>query len=108
MRFEKAIFVLDAFEDEQFEGYTRGETWNGFACPYFPFESAQHLMNVLSAVGQVAFYDEENDQFVCAEEDYQDDPDRYEAVMVKELGKLYPVGSFAWTWEKMQPANAVS
>ncbi len=95
---EKAVFVLDAFEGEEFEGYMQGETWNGFACPYFPFESAQRLMLVLCAAGQTAFYDEKTDEFVCAEEDYEDDPDRYGALEVEGLGKLYSVGAFAWTW----------
>lgn len=45
-KFEKATFVLDAFEGEEFGGYTQGETWNGFECPYFPFDSAKHLMTV--------------------------------------------------------------
>lgn len=81
-QFQKAIFALDAFEGEQFEGYTTGETWNGFACPYLTFESAQRLMAVLSAEGQIAFYDAA-DQFVCAKEDSKDDPDRYSAADVE-------------------------
>ena len=98
-RFQKATFVLDAFEGEEFEGYTQGETWNGFACPYFPFESAQRLMAVLSAEGQMAFYDAEADQFVCAEEDEDvEDADRYGAFEVEGIGKLYPVGTRVWTW----------
>jgi len=97
-RFQKATFVLDAFEGEEFEGYTQGEAWNGFACPYFPFESALRLMSVLSAGGQIAFYDKESDQFVCAEEDYEDDPDRYGALEIEGVGKLYPVGTQVWTW----------
>lgn len=101
-QFQKAIFVLDAFEDEQFEGYTTGETWNGFACPYLTFESAQRLMAVLSAEGQTAFYDAAADQFVCAEEDYEDDPDRYGAASVEGIGKLYPVGTRVWTWAEVE------
>ncbi len=97
-KLEKAVFVLDAFEGEEFEGYTQGETWNGFECPYFLFESAQRLMSALSAEGQTAFYDEKTDEFVCAEEDYEDAPDRYGALEVEGLGKLYPVGAFVWTW----------
>ena len=99
--FEKATFVLDAFEGEEFEGYTQGETWNGFACPFLPFESAQRLMEVLNAAGQKAFYDAATDHFVCAEEDYEDDPDRYGALEVEGVGKLYPVGTRVWTWEQV-------
>lgn len=100
-KFQKATFTLDAFEGEEFEGYTQGETWNGFACPYLPFESAQRLMSVLRAEGQMAFYDEKTDQFVCAEEDEdEEDADRYRAIEIEGLGKLYPVGSRVWTWER--------
>jgi hypothetical protein len=98
-RFQKATFILDAFEGEEFEGYTQGETWNGFACPYFPFERAQRLMAVLSAEGQVAFYDEEADQFVYSEEDEdEEDANRYSALEVEGIGKLYSVGTRVWTW----------
>ena len=99
-RFVKATFVLDALEGEEFEGYTQDEQWNGFACPHFPLESAQRLMAALSNLGQTAFYDTQTDQFVCAEEDYEDDPDRYGAVEVEGLGKLYAVGSHMWTWTR--------
>lgn len=98
----KARFVLDAFAEEEFEGYTQGETWNGFACPYFPFESAVRLMNVLELARQTAFYDAETDQFVHAEEDCEDDPDRYGSIKVSGIGKLYPVGTAVWTWEKVE------
>lgn len=105
-QFEKATFVLDAFEGEEFEGYTQGETWNGFECPYLTFESAQRLMAVLSAGGQTAFYDAASDQFVCAGEDGEDDPDRYGALQVEGLGKLYPVGAFVWTWGRVENTAA--
>lgn len=95
---EKAVFVLDALDGEEFEGYTQGEEWNGFECPYFPFESAQRLMSVLSADGQTAFYDEKAGRFLYAEEDYEDDPDLYGALEVEGLGKLYPIGALVWTW----------
>jgi hypothetical protein len=38
-----ADFALDFLDDVTFEGYTQGETWNGFACPYFSFEQAQGM-----------------------------------------------------------------
>lgn len=103
--FRKATFVLDAFEGETFEGYTQGETWNGFECPYFPFDSAQRLMEVLQDAGQVAFYDAQHDQFVCAEEDYEDDPDRYSALEVEGIGKIYPIGARVWTWSRAETAR---
>lgn len=100
-KFQKATFILDAFEGEEFEGCTQGETWNGFACPYFPFENAQRLMSVLSSDGQTAFYDEKADVFVCAEEDEdEEDAYRYGAISVEGLGKLYPIGARVWTWER--------
>jgi len=100
--FEKATFILDAFEGEEFEGYTQGETWNGFACPYLTFESAQRLMDVLTIAGQTAFYDEKTDQFLCAEEEEdEEDSDRYGALDVEALGRLYPIGARVWTWAKI-------
>ncbi len=31
-------------EDSFFDGFTKGETWNGFACPYFTFEQGQRIV----------------------------------------------------------------
>lgn len=96
---ERAVFFLDAYEGVEFEGYTLGEWWNGFECPLFPFESGQRIVEV-SGVEQTAFYDESADQFVFAETDDENDPERFAPVHVEGVGKLYPIGARVWTWDR--------
>ena len=40
--YKKALFSMDCFDENQpdIEGITYGNTWNGWACPYFTFENA--------------------------------------------------------------------
>jgi len=96
----KANFILDAYIEDIFEGYTKGEEWNGFECPLFTLDSAQHIVEVVGR-DQTALYDEAADEFIFAEEDCEDGPDRYGAVEVEGIGKLYPIGSRVWIWGKL-------
>ena len=36
-------FTIDMFGGEVFDGFTTGETWNGWARLYFTFEEAQRV-----------------------------------------------------------------
>jgi hypothetical protein len=62
-------FVIDYLSSQEFEGYTRGEDWNGFAYPYFTFDQAQRLVKAWQEQRQKAHYDEANNQFNFVMED---------------------------------------
>ena len=58
-----AKFVIDFLSHSEFEGYTKDEDWNGFACPYFTFEQAQRLTQAWRENGTKASYNSDSDQF---------------------------------------------
>lgn len=44
----KAFFYLDCIEGRRFEGYTLGQTWNGWACPYFTEKVGKEIIESLA------------------------------------------------------------
>lgn len=94
---QTARFIIDTFGDEIFAGFTLGESWNGWARPYFTFEQAQHLVEAHRLHGGKAWYDETQDAF--AFEVNQDEVDTFPAEVV-ENRKLYPIGAGCWIWEE--------
>jgi hypothetical protein len=103
--------------DEQFEGWTTGETWNGWALPYFEFEESRRyaeLQTRLAAehpewrLGTVS-YDVEADAFVVANVDEPGDPEVWPAEEIEvdgEVRKVYGLGAGFWTWEQVEPAES--
>lgn len=100
-------FVLDALGAQVFDGYTRGETWNGWACPHFTFEQAQAILDAWRRQGWTASFDEEARAFTFST---GHDLDRGEADGSERSGPvelqgrtLYAVGAFSWMWEEAEP-----
>jgi hypothetical protein len=97
-------FHLDAFPEESYRGYTRGQTWNGWACPYFEFEEAQRVVqsqvrrsNDLEDDREYkAEYRQGEDAF-CFWDPYYEEWITYESIEI-DGKKFYPVGAFEWTW----------
>ncbi len=90
------MFSLDMFSGVIFDGYTRGEDWNGFACPYFTFEQANQIVAITNENGIKAQYIEAEDafMFVIEQETEMFYPARDEII------KLYPIGAFCWIWNQ--------
>lgn len=97
-------FSLDPLIGQSFDGYSLGEVWNGFACPYFTFEQAQRVADVSRRFGFGAWYDEDLDQFVFAGEDESSDPNECESFPSTMIdgAKFYPIGAFTWIWEEIK------
>jgi len=104
----KSKFSIDDGE-RYHEGYTFGDTWNGWACPMFTLEVcmeiANHLHNLygLTEFGkEILTYDADKDMFVCYEDDGIDEPwEVYGATTIQYNGKaikVYPIGSYGWVW----------
>jgi len=102
----KTKFAIDFFNDQTFEGYTQGENWNGFACPYFTFEQVQELLNAWQAKGWDASYDAEKDRFTFEvnTSTAEQECDSFSAIEFRGT-KLYPVGAFCWIWEEAENGN---
>ena len=92
-----AKFVMDAFGDEVFDGFTQGETWNGWARPYFTFEQAKRIVEAHQAQGGKASYDQAEDAFSF--EMGENEVDSFPAETV-EGRKFYLVGAGCWIWEE--------
>lgn len=61
---EGNFYVCDS--DLIYKGYTTGETWNGWACPYFSKEVCFNMINTLfDDENNYAFYNEEENCFIC-------------------------------------------
>ena len=99
----ETLFSTDILGDDTFSGYTDGRTWNGWACPYFPFEQAQRLVAAWRDSGWKAGYDPKRDVFTFAAADGQAEADEPETFGGVEIGgkQLYPIGAGAWIWDEV-------
>jgi hypothetical protein len=99
----KAKFKIESLGYETFDGFTKDEEWNGWACPYFTFDQAQKVLKQFNLFREItgqkdfAFYDESADAFAFPAND--DEPEVFAAVS-KDDQNYYPVGAFSWIWEE--------
>jgi hypothetical protein len=92
----RSRFTIETFPDQIFEGYTFDDDWNGWACPYFEFEEAAHILDIYKRKGENARYNESNDEFTFIEAE-----EVFPAVEIEGL-KLYPIGNSVWIWEEAE------
>lgn len=102
--FQRARFSIDSLPETTFEGFTAGETWNGWACPYFMNDEAIVVLKDCENNGYRWFYDSGADAFVVSHaEDPEDfEPERFEAIRItldNEDIVVYGIGAYSWTWE---------
>jgi hypothetical protein len=93
-------FTIETFGDRVFEGYTNGDDWNGWACPYFTFDQAQSIVSAYHDHGWPAHYDKANDRFVFSMMHAGADEDEVYSPMEEDGLKLYPIGTANWIWEE--------
>lgn len=104
MQMRLANFTNDALGYIHFNGYTKGESWNGWDCPYFNFEQAQQILKEYNEIqtiinsDAIAYYDNLADAFVFPTSS-TDEPEIYQAIF-ENNEKYYPVGAFSWIWEE--------
>lgn len=104
---QKTRFKNDALGFDSYEGFTKGETWNGWDCPYFTFEQAQKILKTYNQLRSIieeaqAFYDSSADAFIFPSED---DSEIYTGV-IEEGEKYYSIGSFVWIWEESRLSDS--
>jgi len=105
---KQATFSLDPLEGQTFEGFTEGERWNDWACPYFTKAQAEQIVTARNKSGYKADYDPAADVFRFAPIDQfgksnpdlgdEEDAEHFPAV-TRDGQTLYPVG--AWAWEEV-------
>lgn len=96
----KSLFNIDGF-DAIFEGYTSGQHWNGWACPYFTKEVAEQIMGVNNKIAGKDYlmsYDVDTDTFIRPYD--EDENDEFQGVDIKGM-HLYPIGTMCWIWDDL-------
>lgn len=95
--------------DGQYDGFSRGESWNGFAVPYFSFHEACRIARDYAAQpagidGQPESHVDEGRAVIRLFEPSCGEWDEYEAVDVGGQS-LYPIGTNVWTWSEVGPSE---
>lgn len=99
-----------------FKAQQTGETWNGWECPAFDFDTAASIMLSLIDQGQVAGYDEPSRTFFVVLGDSgnvaldtlagadEDAIETYGPLRIAPLGVFWPIGAWGWCWQEASPA----
>ena len=95
-------------------GYTAGQNWNGWACPYFTIDVAKQITDGASDDSLRIRYDEERDSFFffyTDEEEYEKEHGEiYEPYTCTgmdimsngEIVHVYDIGNGAWCWDEIE------
>jgi hypothetical protein len=102
--FRKGLFTIEEWFGP-FEGWTAGQRWNGWECPYFEFGTAMQIVDAWNHLNfgeeeHRARYDEEQDKFYFSDGGLEE-WDCFGAKMIEAEGKaikVYPIGAFYWIW----------
>lgn len=102
IKMRKAVFTIDGFEYPHI-GYTLGDTWNGWATPYFEVDEAMKIMEEFNAC-EPEFpitYNKETDTFEVEEigGGNGDEWKGYNYQTEKGIKHLYGIGAYSWVWE---------
>jgi hypothetical protein len=94
----KAITVTLDGENE-YSGFSAGNTWNGFECPLFEKSVAEEILEdglVLALGGWM--YNGKLDAFYTEDEEFIGEPHYIDG----EVKQLYPIGAFSWVWQRVE------
>jgi hypothetical protein len=98
--FYKSVFTTDNIH--VFEGYTKGDKWNGWDTPYFTKDVALKVLEWLKQRLDYhkSEYDSKLDAMITAYE--SDDVEVWEGMDIVVNGEtihVYPIGAYSWIWE---------
>ena len=86
-----------------FTGYSlhgAGNTFNGFACPYFERDVAEGIVNIVDA-DPYMYWDRDEQTFIeLSEEGFKWPIEAIELDTEDGLLSLYPIGTQMWEWEE--------
>lgn len=103
--FEKALFGLDGWE-EQYGGFTAGQHWNGWACPYFEKAVAEKILTEYTAANADYkwLYNTELDAFYLSSDNEPELNDMWSPNRIKVDGVehvVYAIGTQCWIWDEI-------
>jgi len=98
----KSQFTLDCLEP-YFNGYTFGDTWNGWACPYFSKRTAYDLLIYMKEHDLIKgfTYCDTADLPYFEIEDNEGEKEIVEQDILEYKGnerEVYGIGNHAWVW----------
>lgn len=104
--YRKTRFCMDSLPG-LYEGYASGETWNGWACPLFDYNTAEEVLRASSQNGFNWRFDSSGDRFIVTNENDSGDyePEEFvglELMIEDERVHLYPIGARSWIWEECE------
>ena len=94
MKAYKKSFSIDG-SDNTYEGYTLGQTWNGFDCPYFSLSQA---LKIVSDMDCLQFDDR---MINIIDNTYTEEVENIEPCVLETVDGgliVYPIGLNAWCW----------
>jgi hypothetical protein len=102
--FRKGHFIIEDWLGP-FEGWTSGQRWNGWECPYFEFDTVLRMVDVWNntSFGEEEYqarYDEELDEFYFRDGGLEE-WNCFRAQLIEVEGKeikVYPIGAYGWCW----------
>lgn|SRR5688572_24851672 len=102
--FQRARFTIDSLPNRIFEGFTDGDTWNGWACPYFSRDVAESILQASENNGYSWTYDAKTGSFIVHHHDDPKDsePELFNGVWINidnESILVYAIGAYAWAWD---------
>ena len=99
--FYKGKFSVD--NSEQIIGYTDGNTWNGWATPFFEKSKLKEMKEKGYFEYFDVTYNKEDDSYYFQDlYEPEDEPEIFKGIDIETYsGKIhvYPIGTCNWTWE---------
>ena len=98
----KRVFYIE--DSPLFEGFTEGETWNGWQCPSFTLDIAKNVISMWADDDETsAYYDERLDMFlVVGSISTEPEVEIYASKTIEYQGesiKVYSIGSQSLCWD---------
>jgi hypothetical protein len=89
-----AKFYLDCLPDHEWDGFTEGDDWNGWACPYFTEAEALRLNAALVALATAEGHlDDDTFDIRWSLSDWR--------TLTVQGQPVYGVGAYDWTWSEI-------
>lgn len=123
--FYEALYFIE--ESEIIRGFSKGDKWNGWACPCFTLEEAHKVVKLYGE--NFGFYNANLDMFVFSSYNDEEVVEKLKKDLVNEdledfekmeysgdievfrpqiieVGekeiKVYPIGAYSWTWDEVK------
>ncbi len=98
---QKKYFHIDDIHFA-FEGFTHGDTWNGWRTPMFTKDIAEKVLEKVISEDEKVFYDSNKDTFIVIYDEESHDTWKGSTIEFEgEQYTVYDIGAFCWTWDTL-------